>query len=289
MARSEDRGSSLREQRMMNGLEGEPESGGRTFKNPVKKAIREDRPVFGMYSDTLHPNLVELMAKAGVDFVILDTEHNAYGLQRCTECVRAADAAGITPLIRVYDNNPGLINKALEIGAKGIVVPHVDTPELAGQAVASAKYPPDGIRGVNPFTRASGYVSKSGDWEAVWRSANEEVLVVLQPLESEKGLANLPDIAGIPGVDLISLGLGDLSQALGAPLRADAPRVREAHERALRVCREKGVATYALVYDAAGLKKWMDRGVRVFVIGLDDGVFYQGCRTLMDSLREALS
>jgi len=274
---------------MMSGRQGEPEIGGGTFKNLIKKAIREGRPVFGMYSDTLHPNLVELMAKAGVDFVILDTEHNAYGLQGCTECVRAADAAGITPVIRVYDNNPGLINKALEIGAKGIVVPHVDTPELARQAVASAKYPPAGIRGVNPFTRASGYVSKPGDWDAVWRSANEEILVVLQPLESEKGLANLADIAGIPGVDLISLGLGDLSQAVGAPLQADAPRVREAHERALRICREKGVATYALVHDAAGLKKWVHRGVRVFVIGSDDGVFYQGCRGLMDSLREAAS
>ena len=155
--------------------------------------------------------------------------------------------------------------------------------------MASAKYPPAGIRGGNPFTRASGYVSSSGDWDAVWRSANEELLVVLQPLESEKGLANLAAIAGIPGVDLISLGLGDLSQAVGAPLQADAPKVREAHENALRTCREKGVATYALVHDAAGLKKWMDRGVRVFVIGSDDGVFYHGCRGLMDSLREAAS
>jgi 4-hydroxy-2-oxoheptanedioate aldolase len=256
------------------------------FRSLIKEAIRKSQPVFGMYSDTLHPNIVELMAKAGVDFVILDTEHNAYSIQSCTECVRAADAAGITAVIRVYENSPALINKALEIGAKGIVVPHVDTPELARQAVASAKYPPEGIRGVNPCTRASGYVSNPDDWDAVWRSANEDLLVILQPLESEKGLANLADIASIPGVDLISLGLGDLSQALGTPLQADAPMVREAHERALRICRGKGVATYALVHDAAGLKKWMERGVRVFVIGSDNGVFYQGCWGLMDSLRK---
>lgn len=104
----------------------------------VKKAIREGQLVFGMYSNTLHTNFIELMAKAGIDFVILDTEHNAYGIERCTECVRAAEAWGFTPLIRVYENSPGLINKALEIGASGIVVPHVDTPELARQAVASS-------------------------------------------------------------------------------------------------------------------------------------------------------
>jgi len=258
-------------------------------KNPVKKAIREGQPVFGMYSNTLHPNLVELMAKAGIDFVILDTEHNAYGVEQCTECVRAAEAWGITPLIRVYDNNPRLINKALEIGASGIVVPHVDTAELAKQAVASAKYPPEGIRGVNPFTRAASYAMGAGDWDVAWRSANEEILVVLQPLESEQGLANLPEIVSIPGVDLVSLGLGDLSQVLGSPLRADAPRVREAQENAQRICQEKSVATYALIRDASTLKGWLDRGVRVFVVGSDDQVFYQSCLALMNSLREVVS
>ena len=67
------------------------------FGSLIKEAIRKSQPVFGMYSDTLHPNIVELMAKAGVDFVILDTEHNAYSIQSCAECVRAADAAGSVP------------------------------------------------------------------------------------------------------------------------------------------------------------------------------------------------
>lgn len=257
--------------------------------NPLKTAIKQGRPVFGMYCDTLHPNLVELMAKAGLDFVILDTEHNGYGIQDCVGCVRAAEAWGITPLIRVYENSPSLINKALEIGAAGVVVPHVDTADLARQAVEAAKYPPQGTRGVHPFTRAASYAVGPEEWDGVWRAANTEVLVVLQPLESERGLASISEIASVPGVDLISLGLGDLSQVLGAPLRADDVRVRAAQEKARSICRQNGVATYALAGDSIQTQKWLERGVNVFVVGTDTMLFYGGCAKLIGELKEVVS
>ncbi|MDE3074364.1 MAG: siderophore biosynthesis protein SbnG [Chloroflexota bacterium] len=253
--------------------------------NPVKQAIRDGQVVLGMYCDTLHPAIIEVMAKAGMDFVILDTEHNAYGIDRCTECVRAADASGITPLIRVYDNNPRLINKALEIGALGVVVPHVDTPELARQAVAATKYPPDGIRGVHPGTRASGYAVGPDQWDAAWRSANAEIMVVLQPMESLEGVANLEEIAAVPGVDLISLGVGDLSQVLGAPGRRDDPRVRAARESALAACQKQGVAAYALVGSAEDARSWYGQGVRVFVAGTDLGLVQAGSARLVEDFR----
>jgi 4-hydroxy-2-oxoheptanedioate aldolase len=256
--------------------------------NRTKRAIREGKLVLGLYSDTLDPSLVELMAKAGLDFVILDTEHNAYGLDRCTECVRAAEAWGITPLVRVYENSPRLINKALEIGAQGVVVPHVDTPELARLAVAATRYPPEGIRGVHPSTRAAGYASGPEEWDRAWRAANEDLMVILQPLESEQGIANLDQIASIPGIDLIGLGIGDLSQVLGAPLRASDPRVRAVREQARAICRQRGVANYALIRGVDDLTAWYAEGVRVFVCGSDVGIFQQSCARLVDGLRESI-
>ena len=167
-------------------------------RNPLKHALRDRRLTFGLYSDTLDPVFVEIMGREGVEFVILDTEHNGYGIQACRECILAAEVAGITPLIRVFDNSPRLINKALEIGALGVVVPHVDTASKASLAVQSAKYPPDGIRGVHPGTRAAGFAKTPEEWDEAWKTANEEIVVVLQPLESAAGIANLEDIVSVP-------------------------------------------------------------------------------------------
>lgn len=234
----------------------------------------------------LHPTAVEALGSAGIDFVVLDTEHNGYDLAACTEAVRAAELFGITPLIRVFDNHPRLINKALEIGAAGVVVPHVDTPDLARQAVEAAKYPPDGTRGVHPGTRAAGF---GGDWDATWRRANQETMVVLQPLESLQGIENLDEILRVPGIDLISLGTGDIAQVLGAPGRPDDPRVQAAHERALELCQQHGVPAYALTGgDPSQTRRWHEKGVRVFMCGSDLGLMRNAARDLVGSVRESL-
>jgi 4-hydroxy-2-oxoheptanedioate aldolase len=240
----------------------------------------------GVYGDTLHPTLVEALGTAGVDFVVLDTEHNGYDLHQCTEAVRAAELFGITALIRVWDNNPRLINKALETGAAGVVVPHVDTPELARQAVEATKYPPAGNRGVHPGTRAAGF---GGNWDSTWQRANEESMVVLQPLESLEGIKNLDEILQVPGIDLISLGTGDISQVLGAPGRPNDPKVQEARENALVLCKKHGVPAYALTGGRPEeTKAWWDKGVRTFMCGSDTGFVLSGARSMMANVRKAV-
>lgn len=254
--------------------------------NRFKRAVRAGELQVGVYCDTLHPTLVEALATAGVDYVVLDTEHNGYDLHQCTESVRAAELFGITALIRVWDNNPRLINKALETGAAGVVVPHVDTPELARQAVEATKYPPAGVRGVHPGTRAAGF---GGNWGETWQRANDESMVVLQPLESLEGIANLDAILQVPGIDLISLGTGDISQVLGAPGRPDDPRVREAREQAFALCQKHGVPAYALTgARPEETKAWYDRGVRTFLCGSDVGFVLAGARNLMANMRKAV-
>lgn len=253
--------------------------------NKLKRAIREGRPVIGFYCQTLHPSIVEIMGKHGVDFVILDTEHNGYDIADCTEAVRAAELAQMTPLIRVYDNSPGLINKALEIGAAGVVIPHVDNPESALAAVQATKYPPVGARGVYSGTRAAGYAQGPEEWDRVWQLANEEVMVVIQPLESTASLNSLSAIVSVPGIDLVSLGIGDLSQILGAPGRPNDPRVQEARERALAICTQHGVACYAIASTASDVASWYEKGVRVFVCGSEVAVLQRGFTDLLAKLK----
>jgi 4-hydroxy-2-oxoheptanedioate aldolase len=254
--------------------------------NRFKRAVKAGELQVGVYCDTLHPTLVEALATAGVDFVVLDTEHNGYDLHQCTESVRAAELFGITALIRVWDNNPRLINKALETGAAGVVVPHVDTPELARQAVRATKYPPEGDRGVHPGTRAAGF---GGNWGETWQRANQESMVVLQPLESLDGIKNLDEILQVPGIDLISLGTADISQVLGAPGRAGDPKVQEAREQALELCKQHGVPAYALTgARREETRAWYDKGVRTFLCGSDVGFVLAGARGMMTAMRQAV-
>ncbi len=258
-------------------------------KNPLKNALKTGKATFGLYSDILDPVMVEIMGREGIEFVILDTEHNSFGIEKCRECVLAAEVAGITPLIRVYDNNPRLINKALEIGALGVVIPHVDTVEKARLAVQATKYPPEGIRGVNPGTRAAGFSRSPDNWDVAWKLANQEIVTVLQPLESLEGIANLGEIAAIPGVDLVSLGIGDLSQVLGCPMRKNDPKVQEIHGKALEICRKQCVPVYALVSTVAEAKEWNKKGVNTFIFGSDVGLFQRSVHQLVGDMGRSFS
>jgi 4-hydroxy-2-oxoheptanedioate aldolase len=113
--------------------------------NPVKKKIHQGQVVLGSYCNPLRPYLIELMAEAEYDFVVLDTEHGPfYGVEQCVEGVKTAKVSGITPFIRVSHNNPILIQKALAIGAQGVWVPHVDSASECLRAVQASKFPPDG-------------------------------------------------------------------------------------------------------------------------------------------------
>ena len=103
------------------------------------------------------------MGIAGYDFDMIDTEHGTYDVDTAGELIRAADGAGLTPLVRVLRNDPGPIMKALDLGAHGVVVPHVTSREEASQAVESAKYPPLGIRGSCPYVVAADF--SMADWK----------------------------------------------------------------------------------------------------------------------------
>ena len=221
--------------------------------NPVKKKIKEGKPAIGSYCNPQRTYLIELMAEAGYDFVVLDTEHGPYfGVEQCVDGVKTALAMNITPFIRVSHNNPILIEKALDIGAYGVWVPHVDSGEECKQAVRAAKYPPIGER------RGGGVAPK--DWEY----ANEQTIVAVLPLESRKAIENIEDTLSVQGVDLVSLSTGDITFALGHPGQPMHPEVVKIRDKVLELCQKKGLVAYA-VGSPELLQYYYQKGVRVFM------------------------
>jgi 4-hydroxy-2-oxoheptanedioate aldolase len=182
--------------------------------------------------------LVETFALLGFDWVLLDCEHGAISFESLDALTMAADAAGITPIVRPPNNDDASILRALDRGAHGIQVPHVDTPEDARRAVAAARYHPFGERGLAPGTRATNYGVGFRAAEFVERS-NREVLVAVQ-LEHRNALEHLDEIVAIEGVDVFFVGPMDLSLSLGHPGKLDEPVVREAIERCFAAVQAAG-------------------------------------------------
>jgi 4-hydroxy-2-oxoheptanedioate aldolase len=198
-------------------------------------ALATERPLLGTFVHLPSPPLVEIVAAAGFDFVILDLEHGEFDLSALPGLQRAAEVGGLHSIVRVPSNDAAFIGKALDFGADAVLVPHIETAEDAARAVAAAKYPPAGKRGAFPFMRATRYRTgyRSG-WEA---DQNAETSVILL-VEGTRGIGNIDEIVAVPGVGAIFVGPVDLSMSLGLPGQLRHPAV-EAFARQLR---EKAVA-----------------------------------------------
>ena len=208
-------------------------------KNPIKQALREGRTVLGINIGVPSPVIVELAACAGFDFVRIDTSHNGYDLPTVVNLIRAAEAAGITPMARV-DNDPHLITNILEAGAMGVFIPDVSTVELAKEVVDAVHFSPLGDRGTYSAARVMRYGEISGAEYKRW--SNEELLLGVQ-IESKAATDNLEAILNVEGIDMIGSGRGDLSNSLGLTGQKDHPAVLALEEKIFESAKSRGKFT----------------------------------------------
>ena len=165
---------------------------------------------FGSWLMAAAPATAEAMGHCGFDFLVVDMEHVPIEVADLAHILRAIDATPAVPLVRLAWNDQVLIKRVLDAGAQSIMLPFVQTVEEARLAVACAKYPPLGIRGVAAVHRASRF----GAMPDYLKRANDEVCVVLQ-LETPAAIERLSDVAAVPGVDALFVGPGDLAAAMG--------------------------------------------------------------------------
>jgi len=178
----------------------------------------------------------EVMARAGFDYVCVDTQHGAVDYQITVELIRAIDHGGTSPIVRVPWNEPGIIGKMLDAGAEGIIIPMVNTVEEAEAAVAACRYAPQGgSRSFGPTVarvRRDDYV----EWAA-------ENVAVIPMIETKQAVENLPDILQVPGIDAVYVGPADLSLTLGLPPANNdgVPAFDEAYATIISECQKAGV------------------------------------------------
>ena len=184
-------------------------------KNAMKEKLRAGQPVFGVSVMIPSPQVVEMVAAAGFDWVLLDCEHGTLTLESVELMAMAAEASGITAIARPVSRSAEHILQVLDRGVMGVQVPHVNTAEEARQVVAAVKYHPLGNRGLAAGTRAAVYDSH-GTLADYVKVANDATLIAVQ-LEEEAAIRNIDELLKVDDIDVFFVGPSDLSQSMGHP------------------------------------------------------------------------
>lgn len=255
--------------------------------NRVLQKLAGPEPVVGLVSRLASPTVVELAGLVGFDYVWIDMEHGSISFETVENLVRAADAAGIEAMIRIPDKSPSSVLRAVETGAGILCVPQIDTPEEAAVIARAARFHPEGLRGYSTSGRGLNY-GLGARGQALLDAANRRILIMAQ-IETAAGLANAEAIAATPGIDIIFVGLGDLSQQLGHPGAYGHAEVMAAAFRIVQAARDAGKHAGVPAADAAAMTPWMERGVRLFFCNVDVVLLAQamtsalaGCRSRAD-------
>jgi 4-hydroxy-2-oxoheptanedioate aldolase len=229
--------------------------------NTAKAKLAAGRPVSVINPTYTAPGLVELLGRIGFDVIFLDCEHGPAGWDDVEDMVRAAELVSVTPIVRVQANDASTITRALDRGAGGVQVPHVNTRADAEAAVRHAKFAPIGHRGFAGGRSAFG--EKMAEYT---RRANEETMVVVM-LEEVEALKNLDDILKVEHIDVFFVAPGDLAQSMGVPGRMDDPKVQAAIDDAVARIRAAGRAPGVLATPAT-VRRYLERGARFLYVSL---------------------
>ena len=235
------------------------------FDGRLPALLKEDRPLFGIFTSLPSPALVEIAGHAGFDFVVLDNEHGPAGIETTEHMIRAARCAGIVPIVRVSGANQQEILRTLDVGASGVQVPQVNTVEQARLVASAAKYPPVGSRGVAFGTRAAGFGFFGGS--AYVQAANEQTVVVTH-IETVEAVENLDAMLGVPGIDVFFIGPTDLSVSLGYPGNPGHPEVQSTIADCIRRIAAAGRAPGLMVANPDEFHTFAALGARYITVNI---------------------
>ncbi|MEU5517199.1 MULTISPECIES: HpcH/HpaI aldolase family protein [Streptomyces] len=226
------------------------------------------------------PESVEIMAYAGFDFVVIDLEHTTLNLGAASTHIAMARALGVDPLVRVPDHGLSVIQRVLDAGAAGVVVPHVDTVQQARAVVRATCFPPRGDRG-------SGGTSRAGRWGLLPRAdyleyGNEQALCVVQ-LESEEAIRNTREILALDGVGAAFVGTADLSMSMGVAAGSD--EVDRLATSALTAAAAAGVPIGTASATSDQARAALARGYDYVVVSNDTSILASGGRAIVNALK----
>lgn len=253
--------------------------------NRMKQRIQSGETLVGAFVNVPHPELVEILGLLEIDFIIVDGEHTGITAAMAEELMRAAELHNVTPVARVGHNHPQEIQKFLESGAQGVLIPLVNNGGDAQRVVDAVKYPRLGRRGLAP-SRASQWGLAEGGLSQHVEDANRETFIAVQ-IETQAAVDHFEEIAGTDHVDMIFFGPSDLSSALGLPGQTGHPDVVRMIERLAQHTREAGKAVGTIARDGEAARHWREHGIQWMCTGVSN-LFAAGAQAYLDDVRSGI-
>ncbi len=250
--------------------------------NHLKAALRAGVPQYGIWLNLASPYTAELLSGAGFDWLLIDGEH---GPNLIPQMLAQAQTIGsrTSVVVRPPQGEVWMIKQILDLGVQTILVPMIESAEHAAEMVRAMRYPPEGVRGMGAGVARAADFGRISDYIA---SANAQTCLLLQ-VESRAGLAALPAILAMDGVDGVFIGPADLAADMGFPGDSAAPQVQSAIDEALGAIVAAGKMAGILTFDPAAAKRYAAMGVTFLGVGGDIGLLVTAAAKLVADVRGA--
>ncbi len=248
----------------------------------LKQKIRHGDPTLGLFVRTPALQVIETLGNCGLDFLALDAEHAVFSLSDLDRCMLAARSVDIPVLVRLVEATPAAVLQVLDMGAAGIIVPHVGSANAARAAINACRYQ-GGARGFSGQHRAAGYGSTS---MKEYCEASDESIIVIAQIEDADGNANVAQIAAVDELDAIFIGRADLSISLGC-MSIDDDTVVAATENILAVSRANNMSCGIFIPSPDSLDSFRDQGANLFIIGTDQSLLVNAASSIVADFRES--
>ena len=249
--------------------------------NAFKRALRDGKPQIGLWMGMSEPSVVELLAGAGFDWLLIDAEHSPNDPRSVLPLLQAVAPYPVHPIVRPVHGAVEAVKQYLDIGAQTLLLPMIETAEQAALMVAATRYPTRGIRGV---ASASTRASRFSQIEGYFHECEAELCVLVQ-VESIKGIENLAAIAAVEGVDGVFFGPADLAASMGLIGQPVDPKVRAAIAQGIAAVKKAGKAAGTLTGDQRLAREYLALGALFVAVGVDMSLLVRAAKDLAGAFK----
>ncbi len=254
------------------------------MENKLKEKMKRGEKLVGTFTHIGGGVAIECLGIAGLDFVVIDTEHAPFSPQDAMDWIRAAEVRGITPIVRVQDHSRPSLHKMINSGAKALIIPCMETVDEVKKLLEQGKFYPKG-RHCFPYSRNSGWGADSaGRLMPFFNENNDNVLLVPQ-CETVGFLNNIEEILSFDGIDGVFVGPYDLSSDMGIPEQFTHPDFLAARQRILKACKEAGKFAWAFSPNSEAAKKNFADGFDGAAVSMDTVMYTNAYRKMLEDIR----
>lgn len=251
-------------------------------KNFLKEKLQKGKAVIGTWSNVPNAVVTDIIASSGIDFIIIDSEHGPINFETAQTMVITCESRNVSPVMRVGGIIEADILKALDIGVHCIQIPNITTKNDIEKLIKMVKYPPLGNRGFSPFTRAGNYSDENS--KELVKTANENVLLAIH-IEGKEAVDNIDEILNIKELDILFIGLFDISKSLGIPGDVNNPKVLEILKTITDKINNAGKYPGTIVTNVEQLKKFLGYGIKYITYSVDCEILSSGYKQINTNFR----